>query len=344
MALIQAQLDSLEQEAARLKAENLKIKLHNGLVEIIVRFQKTAQNYWAVMCNAITEKIEKHPGLPDTFKDWTHSELARWAAEHGRGDTSTGEEAESFALDTITCELIARGNSIENSGNDPLLALLVVHRLIEYKKAYIRRHILFLKKECPDADHQDNEMRDAAFAGFLLAKGKSDAPEAIKWLEKITGEEQSLRSVPHMWSRDRKARAENLARCFRRALSGKGKAKWKQPALDSWLLLIWPLVEAEKWNYATVHYLAAMKFPDFDGKPMRSAKAMRDHCKLSLGLKIKNTKGGRPKNDQFDLENPSPLHRFAMTIGDSFPDFSSFQKFPLQYEVRCRTTKNDAQK
>jgi len=72
-----------------------------------------------------------------------------------------------------------------------------------------------------------------------------------------------------------------------------------------------------------------MKFSGFNGKPMRSADAMSRHCKLTLGLRINNPKGGRPKNSGFGLGlKLSPLHKFAMTIGDSFPDFSSFPKFP----------------
>jgi hypothetical protein len=328
-ALIQQQIESLEQKANLLKAEIQRTKVHNALVEIITKFQKNALHYEMVLCDEITEKIKQHPGLPDIFKDWVNSELAKKAAEHGKGDTDDGEAAESFAVHTVKLELEARGNSIDRIGSDPLLAALVVQRLIEYKKAYLRRQILFLKKECPDVQHQDSEMAAAASAGFALANGYSDEPEVKKWLEKITGEEKSLRSVPHLWSTDAKARSENLARCFRRALAGQQKAKWRQPALDSWLLLVWPLVEAEKWNYATVYYLAEMKFPDFKGKPMRSANAMSRHCKLTLGLRINNPKGGRPKNSGFGLGlKLSPLHKFATTIGDSFPDFSSFAKFP----------------
>src|SRR5665213_50095 len=320
---LKQEIQKNEQEAELLKAENLKIAAHTALIKMITDFQKNALHCHAVKCNEISEKIKKHPELPDTFKSFTKRDYAKLASEYGNGTTNTGEEAKSFAVHTVHYELKARGTSLDNIGNDPLLALLVVHRLIEYAKAYIQRHILFLKKECPEADNPDSEIRDAAFAGFLLCKGENDNTEAIEWLEKITSEEKSIRCVPHLWSKEQKARSEKLAGYFRRALAGQSKNKWNHPTLDSWLLLVWPLVEAEEWNYATVHSLASMKFPDFEGKPMKSAKIMGKHCKF-LGLKIKNPKGGRPKNDQFDYENPSLLHKFALQIGDSFPDFSSF--------------------
>src|ERR1039457_4020251 len=89
---LESELLKTKQEEERLKAENLKITLHNGLIEIITKFQKNDQHYQMVRCNEITEKIEKHPGLPDKFKDWTNSDLAKRAAEYGKGDTSTIEE------------------------------------------------------------------------------------------------------------------------------------------------------------------------------------------------------------------------------------------------------------
>jgi len=74
-ALIQAQIESLEQKAKLLQAENQRAHLHIGLIEIIAKFQKNAMNHTAVLVNLITQKIEKHPGLPDTFKAWPNSEL-----------------------------------------------------------------------------------------------------------------------------------------------------------------------------------------------------------------------------------------------------------------------------
>lgn len=319
---LESELLKTKQEKERLKAEILKKEMHTGLINLIVKFQQNAQHYRAVMCDAITEKIEKHPGLPDTFKDWPKSKLAKWAAENGKGDTSTGEEAENFAFETTQREMEARGRLWADIGKDSQFALLVVCRLTEYKKAYLRRHILFLKKECPEANNPDNEIRDAAFAGFLLNKGESDHPEAKKWLEKITEEEKSLRSVPHLWSKEAKVKAEKLSKYFRRALAGLPKTKWKQPALDSWLLLVWPLVEAEEWNYADVKTLAAKKFPDFNGPAVLTTKGMKTHCKLTLGLKIRNPNAVKPKIKSIDLK--SPLLNFALQIGNSFPVFSSF--------------------
>jgi len=344
-ALIQSQIGTLEQKAKFLQAENQRTQLHIGLTEIINKFNKNALNYRKVTIAIFFEKLESCYGANNpVLEDLKNSDIYRVAAENKNGETSQGEEAESFAVDAVTRELVARGNSIENIGSDPELALLVVHRLIEYKKAWLRRHILFLKKECPDVEHPDSEMRDAAFAGFLLAKGEHDNPEAIRWLNKITQLENSVRSVPHFFSDQKKREIKNLSNCFRSALSGQNKAKWKQPALDAWLLLIWPLVKAEKWNYATVYYLAEIKFPGFNGKPMRSADAMSRHCKLTLGLRINESKGGRPKNSGFGLGlKLSLLHRFAMTIGDSFPNFSSFQKFPCNTN-QVVTTKADAGK
>jgi hypothetical protein len=318
---------SLEQTAERMMVENQKLKSHVGLLEIINKFNRTSKNYIAVMANLINEQIKKQPSADGgIINQWKNTKVALLAAEYGTGETDDGEAADSFAVHTVRHELEARGKSIEDAGDTLEVAALVVSRLIEYKKAYLRWHRLFLKKECPEVDHPDSEMRDAAFAGFLLRNGELDHPAATKWLNRITQEEKSIRNVPHLWSKSDKSKAENLARCLRRAQSGQQKAKWKHPALDAWLLLIWPLVEAENWNYTVVHYLADKKFPDFYGKPMNGAAQMGDHCKKTLGLKIKNPKGGRPKNNQFDLCNPSPLHSFAIQIGDSFPDFSSFPK------------------
>ena len=76
-ALIQQQIESLEQKANLLKAENQRIEAHNALVEIINKFQKNALHYRSVMVNSITQIIEKHPGLPEAFKEWPNSELAK---------------------------------------------------------------------------------------------------------------------------------------------------------------------------------------------------------------------------------------------------------------------------
>lgn len=324
-ALTEAHVGSLEQEAVRLKAEILRKQLHVVLMKVITEFLKGVLNHQAVSINWLTQEIEKNPGIAG-FNDWKNSKLARLAAKHGNGDTDTCEEADSFAVWATQQELKARGHAWDNIQTDPELALLVVHRLIEYREARLRWYILFLVKECPDADHQDCELRAAAWAGFQLRNGNIDDPEVKRWLHKISEDEKAIRQWPSNFSKEQKDYSRRLAGYFRRAFDKQKRAKWKQPGLDSWLILIWPLVKAEKWNYATVHYLAEMKFPEFNGKPMRSADAMGAHCKLTLGLKITNPKFGAPRRCQFDLENPPPLCRFAMRVGDSFPDFSSFPK------------------
>jgi hypothetical protein len=323
---LESELLKNEQDAERLKAENLKIKLHTGLIEIITKFQKNALHNQMVRCNEITKKIEKHPGLPDKFKDWTKSDLAKRAAENGKGGTNTGEEAENFAVETTMREMEARGRLWADIGKDFHFALLVFHRLTEYKNAYLRRHILFLKKECHGLADTDSENSDAASAGFLLSQGEIDNPEVKEWVEKITDLEQSIRANPHLFSEEQKRKTKLLADIYRLALSGQQRAKWKQPALDSWLLLVWPLVEAEEWNWADVKTLAGKKFPDFFGPTVSNtnANAITTHCKKDLGLKIRNPNAVKPKIKPIDLKSPSPLLNFALQVGNSFPDFSSF--------------------
>lgn len=212
------------------------------------------------------------------------------------------EASEEFAVKTLKRELKARAISFDDAIKDHKQIGNIVIQLIGYKKSIIQRTQRFIAKECPSVTEPDAEISEAANVGFMLRHLQIDDSDVIKWTGKVKISPAARRA-------------------FDLAISRKNPAAWKNPDLDLWLILVWPLVTAENWNYATVHYLAGMKFPELNCKPLETADAMGAHCKLTLGLKIQNKKAGRPVNDIFDLENPSPLHQFAIEIDANLPDF-----------------------
>jgi len=211
-----------------------------------------------------------------------------------------GESAKHFAVQTVKRELKARGIDFNDAIKDHSQVLHVVLQLFGYTQAILRRTIYFLKKECPDVAHQDSGISEAATVGLMLRNIQIDDPAVRAYQEK-----------------ENISKAAKLA--FDKAISRKSPARWKYPKLDLWLILVWPLVEIEKWNYATVHHLASQK--SFEGIPMNSAAALSAHCKLTLGLKIRNEKAGRPKNNTFNLEDLHPLHKFAIEIDSGIPEY-----------------------
>ena len=91
--------------------------------------------------------------------------------------------------------------------------------------------------------HQDTEIREAASVGLMLRHLQIDDSDVIAWTKK--------EKVSHA-----------AQRAFDLAISRNNPARWKHPDLDLWLILVWPLVIKDGWNYATVHSLAAIKFPE----------------------------------------------------------------------------------
>jgi hypothetical protein len=236
------------------------------------------------------------------INDFLKGALANSQRVLRKEDLVLSEASKAFAVQILKRELEARDISFDDAIKDPNQVCNVVIQLFEYKNAILRRNIYFIKKECPDVFHQDAEVAEAANAGILARHLNIDDPDLIAWTKK-----------------------ENVSRAAQRAfdlaISRKNPARWKYPELDLWLILVWPLVTAEKWSYPTVHYLADQKFPELKAKPMASAEALGFHCKKTLGLKISEPKGGRPKNDMFDLKNPSPIQDFAINIDADLPEY-----------------------
>ncbi len=223
-------------------------------------------------------------------------------------DLDPREDYCEFAVKAVQRELKARGMKPLEYGDDTDHVVFVLCQLEEYKNARLRWGIQILKKECPATDHPDSEMSEAAFAGLMMRHRFNDCDALKEW-----------------WSK--KAVSPNALNLFNRTVGDPKPAVWKNPALDSWLILVWPLVQSSAWNYATVQCLASIKFPELDdAKPLATAEDMSAHCRKTLGLRIKNPKGGRPANDYFDYDNLTPIQRCALELDASLPDNISFNK------------------
>lgn len=159
-----------------------------------------------------------------------------------------GDDTLAFAVGATMRETAARGIAPLEALRKPQETALVWRRLCEYRLARLAWHLMLLRKEVPAGGHADTGIRDAAFAGWLASERKRqcDHPAVRSWLD------GSKTAFPAAY------------RAFTRWLAAPQPARWKYPNLDSWLVLVWPMVLEFGWRFDTVHCLAAAKFPDAD--------------------------------------------------------------------------------
>jgi hypothetical protein len=214
----------------------------------------------------------------------------------------------AFALGATMRECSARGMALLDGLRSARTLDLVWRRLHEYKIARIKWHLLLLQKECPGAAHPDKEIGRASFVGYMLSERKR----------------QSENKAVSAWLKDAHDASPAAYRAFQRWLAQPTPARWTFPLLDSWLTLVWPLVEEEGWNFQTLHCISSLKFDEDEAPALNTAKTLGKHCKTMLGLRIKAPRPGRPVNSRFDYNHPSPLHRAALAIDPSLPPDSPY--------------------
>jgi hypothetical protein len=93
--------------------------------------------------------------------------------------------------------------------------------------------------------------------------------------------------------------ADPVARAeFKKTAKKVKRARWSEPALDTWLIEIWPLVTEYGWNYQDVWQVANQKWDVPEASAFKSVETISDRCKKMLDLTIAQAgraKQGRPK-------------------------------------------------
>jgi hypothetical protein len=192
------------------------------------------------------------------------------------------DAAKAWALDCTLKESVAffgelTKAEIEAALQDTELCRKLHGRFCRWMLAAVQWRIYELKKNCPEIEQTDESASKAVFAGLLASDrftaGDNRVREFMDSAHTVTAE---------LWELYQK-----LAKRTR-------PAPWVHSQLDTWLFLVWPLVEAEKWNYATVLSLAGKRFPNSNGNhPLSEARDFAKYCK-KLGLRVR-AQAGKPR-------------------------------------------------
>ncbi|MBI3414227.1 MAG: hypothetical protein HY043_02725 [Verrucomicrobia bacterium] len=224
-------------------------------------------------------------------------------------------ESRSFAVSCFKNELaLLRPDweaRIAASFEDPKLARTYYVRIHEWAAARLRFYIYLSLKECPAQKFENKEIASASFAGLLLSERVRDSDNIL------------LKT----FLRESKNCSPKAYQAFVRWAEKPRPAGWKYPLLDAWLMSIWPIVQCGNWNYRGVWLVANRKFDSPELRPFETADRMSTHCKSVLGLRVRNTKAGRPRDEGNKDEASLPfMAELALQIPAELPDDSLFRE------------------
>jgi hypothetical protein len=195
------------------------------------------------------------------FKD-----RARWGAIEG---------SKAFAFIWTVKEANALGKNPQRAmTGDPVLAAELFLRLRRWRRAFLEWYVFLMKKECPAMfdETATQRAREAAELGLRLGDKTERRTDRLIEFIKRTNE-----------------LSEHEHRVFLKTALNNKPADWRHPELDTWLMLMWPVVERFKWTYRDVLEAALQKFPEHRGYPLgmldRDHPEIGQHCRDVLGLR-----------------------------------------------------------
>jgi hypothetical protein len=214
------------------------------------------------------------------------------------------EGSKAFAFIWTRKEATALGKN-PDLVNDPVLAAELYLRLQQWRKAFLEWYLLVMRKENPAAfdETATQRSREAAELGAILGdKSERTTERLIVFIER------------------RNELSEREHRAFLKTALDNKPADWRHPELDTFLMLIWPIVERFKWTYRDMLGAVHKKFPGQCNYPLDSTNRLGKHCS-GLGLHSANKpRSARPhptsKPPLLDLvqemsTQPEMLRRFG---------------------------------
>jgi hypothetical protein len=218
--------------------------------------------------------------------------------EDGEHDAITQSKAFAFLL-TIK-EAGALGEDDPRLAfNDPALALKLCSRLMRWFDARMEWIFLLCRKECPAAfdETATAKFRDAAEFGLIFGdKSEGTTDRLVEFINKKS--ELSQREWRMFLEMAGKVANENKS------------ADWQHPELDTFLILMWPIVERFKWTYRDVLDAVQKKFPGRRGYPYDSTGNLNTHCSKVLGLHTAN----KPRTARLHPKGEAPLSELVQEI------------------------------
>ena len=198
------------------------------------------------------------------------------------------EESKAFSFFWTLREAIALGKDPDTAHNDdPALAAELSLRQMRWRAARLEWHVLLMRKECPGAfdDQATQRARDAAELGVRHGdKTEKTTDRLIDFIKRKSELSE------HEWH------------IFRKTAAGNKRAGWRHPELDTFLMLMWPIVEHFSWTYGDVLGAVRKKFPDGQGHPFDATHQLVVHCS-GLGLRTVN----KPRTARPHPKGKAPL-------------------------------------
>jgi hypothetical protein len=208
------------------------------------------------------------------------------------------EGSKAFSFIWTNKEAMALGKDPRRAvSDDPALAVELSQRQLQWRKAFLEWYLLVMRKENPAAfDETATQLsREAAELGAILGdKSERTTKRLIAFIER------------------RNELSEREHRVFLETALDSSPADWRHPELDTWLMLIWPIVERFKWTYRDVLEAAQKKFPGHRGYPLgmldKDHPEIGQHCRDVLGLRTV----GKARRQHWPGE--APLFELALEI------------------------------
>jgi hypothetical protein len=85
---------------------------------------------------------------------------------------------------------------------------------------------------------------------------------------------------------------------------------WRHPELDTFLMLIWPIVSRFNWTHRDVFDAVQKKFAGKRSYPFDAAHNLLTHCTKTLGLRTAN----KPRTPRPHPKGKAPLMQLALEI------------------------------
>lgn len=238
----------------------------------------------------------------------TYLDCQRYAAEwvwfaeafkrifKNRAQWDAVEGSKAFAFIWTRKEAIALGKN-PDLVNNPALAAELYLRLQQWRKAFLEWYVFLMKKECRAVFDETATQREREAAELGLRLGDKTEAATDRLIDFI---------------KRRNELSEHEWRVFTRTAHENKPADWRNPELDTWLMLMWPIVERFRWTYRDVLKAARRKFPGHRRYPLgmldKDHPEIGQHCREVLGLRT----AGRARRQHRHGE--APLFELALEI------------------------------
>jgi hypothetical protein len=203
-------------------------------------------------------------------------------------------ESKAFSFYWTVKEAGALGNDPKLALSDPVLAAELFLRLMQWRAARLEWWLLLMRKENPAAfdDQATQRSRDAAELGARLGdKTEKTTDRLIDFIKRRNELSE------HEWGTFTKTAFQNKP------------ADWRHPELDTFLMLMWPIVSRFNWTYRDVLEAVQRKFRGQHGYPFDSTTQLIKQCR-GLGLRT----GNKPRTARPHPKGKAPLLELVQEI------------------------------